>query len=188
MTEYRLLVLGSASVGKSTLTIQYVQNVFVDVYNPTVEDSYRKAVTLGEEAFLLDILDTAGVEDFSAVRQHYMKTGHGFLCVYSITSKFSFSQVAQFHEDILQIKDSSVAPIVIVGNKCDMESQREVPTDMGRKYADKFGIPFFETSAKNKVYVEEAFMAVLRQILKYSPDKVKKKYKKDHRRSVCVVM
>eukprot|EP00026_Physarum_polycephalum_P012427 Phypoly_transcript_12734.p1 GENE.Phypoly_transcript_12734~~Phypoly_transcript_12734.p1 ORF type:complete len:149 (+),score=3.95 Phypoly_transcript_12734:198-644(+) len=126
MTEYRLLVLGSASVGKSTLTIQYVQNVFVGVYNPTVEDSYRKAITLDEETFMLDILDTAGVEDFSAVRQHYMKTGHGFLCVYSITSKFSFTQVAQFHEDILQVKDSTVAPIVIVGNKCDMEEHREV--------------------------------------------------------------
>jgi len=149
MTEYRLLVLGSAAVGKSTLTLQFVQNVFVELYNPTVEDSYRKAVTIDDEMILLDILDTAGVEDFSAVRQHYMKTGHGFLCVYSITSKYSFTQVAQFHEDILQIKDSAYAPIVIVGNKCDMEAQREVPTDVGRKYADRFGIPFFffETSA-----------------------------------------
>jgi len=187
MAEYRVLVLGSAAVGKSTLTIQFVQNVFVDVYNPTVEDSYRKAVTIDEELLMLDILDTAGVEDFSAVRQHYMKTGHGFLCVYSITSKYSFTQVAQFHEDILQIKDSAVAPIVIVGNKCDMALQREVPTEVGRKYAEKFGLPFFETSGKLRTNVDEAFMEVVRQILKYSIGGTRKKPKKD-RKSYCILM
>eukprot|EP00026_Physarum_polycephalum_P015290 Phypoly_transcript_15932.p1 GENE.Phypoly_transcript_15932~~Phypoly_transcript_15932.p1 ORF type:complete len:161 (+),score=13.83 Phypoly_transcript_15932:409-891(+) len=110
------------------------------------------------------------------------------LCRYSITSKFSFTQVAQFHEDILQVKDSTVAPIVIVGNKCDMEEHREVAMEMGKKYADKFNIPFFETSGKTRLNVAEAFQAVVRQILKYTPEKTRKKYKKDGRRTVCVTM
>jgi GTPase SAR1 family protein len=76
---------------------------------------------------------------------------------------------------------------VIVGNKCDMEHIREVPTEMGKKYADKFGIPFFETSAKLRTNVEEAFLAVVKQIVKYNPEKTKKKYKKD-RRSLCDIM
>ena len=68
-----------------------------------------------------------------------------------------------------------------------MESQREVPTEMGKKYADKFGIPFFETSAKTKLNVEEAFLAVVKEIIKSNPEKTKKKYKKD-RRSLCKIM
>lgn len=68
-----------------------------------------------------------------------------------------------------------------------MEADREVPTEMGKKYADKFGIPFFETSAKTKLNVGEAFIAVVKEILKSTPEKTRKKYRKD-RRSICVMM
>lgn len=76
---------------------------------------------------------------------------------------------------------------MIVGNKSDMEEDREVPTEVGKKYADKFGIPFFETSAKTRMNVEEAFIAVVKEILKSTPEKTKKKYRKD-RRSICTLM
>jgi len=75
MTEYRLVVVGAGAVGKSCLTLKYVQKVFVDVYNPTVEDSYRKQEMIDDEPAILDILDTAGQQEYSSVRDHYMKTG-----------------------------------------------------------------------------------------------------------------
>lgn len=76
---------------------------------------------------------------------------------------------------------------MLVGNKCDMESAREVPAEVGKKYADRFGMPFFETSAKLKTNVAEAFLQVVREILKHTPDlKAKKKLKRERR--YCTMM
>ncbi|XP_014383730.1 PREDICTED: histone-lysine N-methyltransferase SMYD3 [Myotis brandtii] len=90
MTEYKLVVVGAGGVGKSALTIQLIQNHFVDEYDPTIEDSYRKQVVIDGETCLLDILDTAGQEEYSAMRDQYMRTGEGFLCVFAINNTKSF--------------------------------------------------------------------------------------------------
>ncbi|MED6273461.1 hypothetical protein CHARACLAT_006611 [Characodon lateralis] len=93
MTEYKLVVVGAGGVGKSALTIQLIQNHFVDEYDPTIEDSYRKQVVIDGETCLLDILDTAGQEEYSAMRDQYMRTGEGFLCVFAINNYKSFEDV-----------------------------------------------------------------------------------------------
>uniref|UniRef100_A0A8D2KI69 Small monomeric GTPase n=1 Tax=Urocitellus parryii TaxID=9999 RepID=A0A8D2KI69_UROPR len=85
MREYKLVVLGSGGVGKSALTVQFVQGIFVEKYDPTVEDSYRKQVEVDAQQCMLEILDTAGTEQFTAMRDLYMKNGQGFALVYSIT-------------------------------------------------------------------------------------------------------
>jgi len=74
-------------------------------YDPTIEDSYRKQVEIDQETCLLDILDTAGQEEFSAMRDQYMRTGQGFLCVYAITSRSSFEEISAFREQILRVKE-----------------------------------------------------------------------------------
>ena len=96
MTEYKLVIVGRGGVGKSALTIQIINNYFVDEYDPTIEDSYRKQVTIDNETCLLDILDTAGQEEYSAMRDQYMRTGQGFLCTYAITSRSSFDEITAF--------------------------------------------------------------------------------------------
>jgi len=101
------------------------------------------------------------------VRQHYMRTGQGFLIVYSIISNLSFEEMDKFREEILQVKDKDDVPIVIVGNKTDLEHLRQVSTQDGQSYAKRHRIPFFEVSAKTRVNVEEAFTEVVRQIRKY---------------------
>lgn len=120
MTEYKLVVVGAGGVGKSALTIQLIQNHFVDEYDPTIEDSYRKQVVIDGETCLLDILDTAGQEEYSAMRDQYMRTGEGFLLVFAVNSPKSFEDISTYKEQILRVKDAEVVPMVLVGNKCDL--------------------------------------------------------------------
>jgi len=162
--EYKLVIVGGGGVGKSALTIQLIQNHFVDEYDPTIEDSYRKQVTIDEETCLLDILDTAGQEEYSAMRDQYMRTGQGFICTYSITSRQSYDEIQEFREQILRVKDADKVPMVLCGNKCDLEHERQVTTAEARDKAKEWSVPFFETSALARINVEEAFFELVREI------------------------
>ncbi|RYP58865.1 hypothetical protein DL770_010334 [Monosporascus sp. CRB-9-2] len=168
LREYKLVVVGGGGVGKSCLTIQLIQSHFVDEYDPTIEDSYRKQCMIDDEVALLDVLDTAGQEEYSAMREQYMRTGEGFLLVYSITSRQSFEEITTFQQQILRVKDKDYFPMVVVGNKCDLESEREVPRSEGEALAKNFGCKFIETSAKSRINVDKAFYDIVREIRRYN--------------------
>lgn len=110
-SEYKLVIVGGGGVGKSALTIQLIQGHFVDEYDPTIEDSYRKQVNIDNETCLLDILDTAGQEEYSAMRDSYMRTGQGFILTFSITSRQSFNEATVFRDQIHRVKDADHVPI-----------------------------------------------------------------------------
>lgn len=162
--EYKLVVVGGGGVGKSALTIQLIQSHFVDEYDPTIEDSYRKQCTIDDEQVLLDVLDTAGQEEYLAMREQYMRTGEGFLLVYSINLRNSLEELTGFYEQILRVKDSDLVPVMVVGNKCDLEIERQVLFEEGQALANQFGCKFLETSAKQRINVEEAFYDLVRSI------------------------
>jgi len=185
MTEYKLVVVGTGGVGKSALTIQFIQQTFVTEYDPTIEDSYRKKMVIDDEACLLDILDTAGQEEFSAMRDHYMHTGEGFLIVYSITSRNSFDEVMQFKDQISRVKDSDPVPICIVGNKCDLEAERQVSLQELKDLASELGTMWMETSAKARIHVDDAFLQTVRAITKARTSQVTKTTKKKRK---CLVL
>lgn len=170
LREYKLVVVGGGGVGKSALTIQFIQNHFVDEYDPTIEDSYRKQCLIDDEPALLDVLDTAGQEEYSAMREQYMRTGEGFLLVYSITSRSSFEEISTFYQQVLRVKDKDYFPVVMVANKCDLESERQVSTAEGYEVAKRFGCPFVETSAKQRVNVDEAYNDLVREIRRYNKE------------------
>eukprot|EP00484_Ammonia_sp_Unknown_P007272 CAMPEP_0197058030 /NCGR_PEP_ID=MMETSP1384-20130603/103299_1 /TAXON_ID=29189 /ORGANISM="Ammonia sp." /LENGTH=197 /DNA_ID=CAMNT_0042492639 /DNA_START=86 /DNA_END=679 /DNA_ORIENTATION=- len=164
--EYKIVVLGGGGVGKSALTIRLVTNNFLEEYDPTIEDSYRKSVVIDESASLLDILDTAGQEEFSSMQDQWMREGQAFLVVYSITSRTTFDEAIIMREKILRCKEEEAPPIVLVGNKCDLEDQRQVPTSEGEALAKEWGenSAFFETSAKEKINHEECFYQAVRLV------------------------
>eukprot|EP00484_Ammonia_sp_Unknown_P004960 CAMPEP_0197072534 /NCGR_PEP_ID=MMETSP1384-20130603/210147_1 /TAXON_ID=29189 /ORGANISM="Ammonia sp." /LENGTH=197 /DNA_ID=CAMNT_0042511355 /DNA_START=80 /DNA_END=673 /DNA_ORIENTATION=+ len=164
--EYKIVVLGGGGVGKSALTIRLVTNNFLEEYDPTIEDSYRKSVVIDEKACLLDILDTAGQEEFSSMQDQWMREGQAFLVVYSITSRTTFDEAIIMREKILRCKEEEMPPIVLVGNKCDLEDQRQVQKAEGDALAKDWGTnsQFFETSAKEKINHEECFYAAVRLV------------------------
>jgi len=164
MREYRLVVIGSGGVGKSALTIQFMENRFVEDYDPTIEDLYRKQCVIEGEEALVDVLDTAGQEEFSAMREHYMLDGEGFLLVYSVTERDSFDLIGTYHEQILRVKDTQSVPIVLVGNKSDLECDRTVDMLEGQLFAQELGCRFVETSAKLGINVTETFIDLVCEI------------------------
>eukprot|EP01123_Difflugia_compressa_P014778 TRINITY_DN79_c0_g1_i2.p1 TRINITY_DN79_c0_g1~~TRINITY_DN79_c0_g1_i2.p1 ORF type:complete len:195 (-),score=47.39 TRINITY_DN79_c0_g1_i2:128-712(-) len=161
----KIVVLGSGGVGKSAITVQFVQGIFVEKYDPTIEDSYRKMVEVDGTQFMLEILDTAGTEQFTAMRDLYMKNGQGFVLAYSIIAQSTFNDIPELRDQIVRVKDTENIPTVLVGNKCDLADQRVITTEAGEALAAKFNCKFIEASAKTKINVEEIFQTLVRLII-----------------------
>jgi GTPase KRas protein len=131
---------------------------------------------------MLEVLDTAGQEEYTALRDQWIRDGEGFVLVYSISSRSSFTRIQRFHNQIQRVKESSASspsyagspissvapsapvPIMLVGNKSDRVTEREVSTQEGHALARELGCEFVEASAKNCINVEKAFYDVVRQL------------------------
>lgn len=147
--------------------MQFVQGVYIDSYDPTIEDSYRKQIEVDGRACDLEILDTAGVAQFTAMRELYIKSGKGFILVYSVTDESSLQELLALREQVLRIKDATGVPMVLVGNKCDLADERKLNPEDGIAISERWGrVPFYETSAMHKTNVDEAFVDVVRQIMR----------------------
>ena len=103
--EVSLSVLGAGGVGKSALTIQYVFNRYEPVYDPTIEDMYKRQQEIDGETSMLSVLDTAGQEEFFAMRDSWIRNGDCFVLVYSITSRSSFEELKSIYEAVHRVKD-----------------------------------------------------------------------------------
>jgi GTPase KRas protein len=152
----------------------------LQTYDPTIEDSYRKQVVIDNQSCMLEVLDTAGQEEYTALRDQWIRDGEGFVLVYSIASRSSFTRIQRFHHQIQRVKEASASspsfpgspignsapsgnvPIMLVGNKSDRVTEREVSTQEGHALARELGCEFVEASAKNCINVEKAFYDVVR--------------------------
>lgn len=158
--------MGGGGVGKSALTTMYMTNNFIKEYDPTIEDNYRKQVVVDGEVALLDILDTAGQEEYSAMRDQYINFGKGFLLAYSITSRISYDELIEIHQSILRAKDTDCVPMVLCATKSDLEDERVISKAEGADLASNLKCPFFESSAKTHVNVDEVFSELVRVMRK----------------------
>ncbi|KAK3919654.1 Ras-like protein 2 [Frankliniella fusca] len=164
---YKLVVVGGGGVGKSAITIQFIQSYFVTDYDPTIEDSYTKQCRIDDIPAKLDILDTAGQEEFSAMREQYMRSGEGFLLVFSVTDRGGLEDMFKFHRQILRVKDRDEFPMLMVGNKVDLEHQRQVSLADAQNAARQLKIPYIECSAKQRMNVDQAFHELVRIVRKF---------------------
>ncbi|OLY85632.1 Ras-like protein rasC [Smittium mucronatum] len=162
--EYKLVLVGDGGVGKSALTIQFLQNYFVEQYDPTIEDQYRKECIINGQKIYLDILDTAGQEEYRSLLKQYIKYGQGFMIVFSVTSKSSFEEAKQFREQIFNAKHKKAFPIILVGNKTDLKKDRVVSKADAAALAKTWKVPYFETSAKDRINVDQSFYGLVKEI------------------------
>lgn len=155
MSAVNVVVLGGGAVGKSCLTIRLVSNHFVNMYDPTVEESYRTTLTVDDQPIVLEIVDTAGQEEYSALKDTFIVKGQGFVLVYSIIQSSTLDQLEVEYNRVYDLKEvdkaSKVIPIVVCGNKCDLESERQVSTEAGKEKADEWKTGFFESKKKKKI-------------------------------------
>jgi Ras-related protein Rap-1A len=105
------------------------------------------------------------------MRDLYMKNGQGFVLVYSITAQATFNDLMELHDQIVRVKDSPDVPMILVGNKCDLEDERVVSKDQGQSLARQFNCAFMEASAKVKINVPEIFYNLVRQINSKTPQR-----------------
>ncbi|KAI8331719.1 small GTPase superfamily [Chlamydoabsidia padenii] len=190
MMLYKLVVLGDGGVGKTALTIQLCLNHFVETYDPTIEDSYRKQVVIDDQPCVLEVLDTAGQEEYTALRDQWIRDGEGFLLVYSITSRSTFDRIERFRDQIFRVKDVDNVPLMLVGNKCDKVTERDVHREEGYAMAKRLACDFIETSAKTCVNVERSFYQVVKTIRAQREGLragTKSKPKKD-KKSKCLIL
>ena len=175
MSHYTLVMLGGGAVGKSAITVQLVSGVFVQMYNPTIEDSFNTTIDVDGEMVSLNIVDTAGQEEYSSLRDQYMRSGDGFCVVYSIISNTSFLEVTGIRDQLFRVLELEPNEdhicMVLCGNKCDMESDRQVQSAEVQQIANEWDCPFYETSAKERINILEAFQALVRDIKKWNDKK-----------------
>nr|AXK68353.1 Rheb [Penaeus vannamei] len=162
----KVAVMGYRSVGKSSLCIQFVDGQFVDSYDPTIENTFTKNLRVRGQEYGLELVDTAGQDEYSIFPAQYSMDIHGYVLVYSITSEKSFEVVQIIYEKILDMMGKVTVPIVLVGNKTDLHMERVVTTDQGRKIAEMWKAVFLETSAKQHEAVNDIFTRVILEIEK----------------------
>lgn len=119
---------------------------------------------MGGSECQIDILDTAGQEDYAVVRDNYFRSGEGFLCVFSLVDRESFAGVSEIRDSVLRVKVDERTPLILVGNKSDLQDNREVPQADAESMASSWGVPYVETSAKTKLNVDKIYYDLLTMI------------------------
>ncbi|KAF6022725.1 DIRAS1 [Bugula neritina] len=162
-TEYKVVVFGTAAVGKTSLIQRFLNGTFKDHYTPTIEDTYRQAVNSNGSICSLIITDTGGSHSFPAMAKLAIQRGNAFILVYAINNRQSFTSLKTYFTEILSIKRAlDTTPLIIVGNKCDL-TYREVLENEGLNLAKSWKCSYIESSAKQQYNTSQMFEQLLLQ-------------------------
>ena len=173
MTEkyvIKILTLGDATVGKSSIVLRYSDNKFNDTILSTIGvDSKRKIIKVNGEKIKVSIWDIAGQEKFQNIVKQYYNGANGVLLIYDITSKKSFDKIQFWYDDLSKNSNIEELFICLVGNKLDLKKTRVITIEEAKEYAKKLDVPYFEVSAKSGEGIKELFDDIIKKIM----DKIK---------------
>lgn len=161
---FKLLLIGNSAVGKSSILLRFSDNIFNESFLPTIGVDFKiKTFELQGRTVKLQIWDTAGQERFKTITSSYYKGAHGIILVYDITDRQSFKDIENWLAEVEKYASENVVKL-LVGNKCDLESARQVKYEDGKELANSLGVKFIETSAKNSIHIEDAFYTMAGEI------------------------
>ena len=163
MACVKVVVLGLGAVGKSALSIRFVQNTFIPDYEPTISNTYKKTTTVDGKTYSVDILDTAGMDNNDTMKPVLYRQRDCFLFIYAINDRASFESIQKIHDEVLRVNDKNKVPCVLCGNKSDLEDQRAIKVEEGRDLAKQINAVFLETSALSGSNVQEAMTEAVRE-------------------------
>uniref|UniRef100_A0A673U6X6 GTP-binding protein Rheb n=3 Tax=Laurasiatheria TaxID=314145 RepID=A0A673U6X6_SURSU len=148
-------------IGKSSLTIQFVEGQFVDSYDPTIENTFTKLITVNGQEYHLQLVDTAGQDEYSIFPQTYSIDINGYILVYSVTSIKSFEVIKVIHGKLLDMVGKVQIPIMLVGNKKDLHMERVISYEEGKALAESWNAAFLESSAKENQTAVDVFRRII---------------------------
>ena len=167
---FKVLLLGNSDVGKSSLILRYVDQTWSDSFVPTIGVDFKvKSLVIDNKKIKMQIWDTAGQERFRNVISSYFRGSHGIFVIYDITNRDSFKNLENWLLEIEKNSNQNVLKI-LVGNKKDLEEDREIKTEEGQSFADRNGMQFMETSAKMNINVNETFEALAKLMIQFNSE------------------
>ena len=167
----QILLIGDSSVGKTSLIQRYANGIFKEEYLATVGlDYYTKQEMINDITVLVKLWDTAGQERFKALTPNYFRNAEGVVLAYDVTNSDSFDNLKFWINSIKSnLGEKNIfIPIIIIGNKIDMEGMRDITKEDASKFAKENNYKYFETSAKTGQGVDEAIRDLVNQILENS--------------------
>eukprot|EP01084_Bolivina_argentea_P221734 375499_1 len=197
--EWKVVVLGGGGTGKEELRISPPKDKgynFLEQYDPTIEDSYRTPCLVDDKPCLVDLLDTAGDAEFSSMQDQWMQEANVFMIVYSITSRSTFDEAVIMREKILRCKEEEEPPIVLVGNKCHLEDQRQISKSEGEQLVSEWSgySSFLEISTAERINCKECIYEGIRLARQQKQDTfiqeraAKLKFTKVEKQTCCIIL
>jgi len=163
---FKLVLIGDSGVGKSCLLLRFADDTYTESHISTIGVDFKiRTIQLDGKTIKLQIWDTAGQERFRTITSSYYRGAHGIIVVYDTTDSETFEHVKTWLHEIERYASENVNKL-LVGNKSDLTTKRQVETEAAKEFADSASIPFLETSAKNATNVEDAFMTMAGEIKK----------------------
>ena len=161
----KVMTLGNLAVGKTNFILKYTENKFQETHISTVGLDFKmKKMEINKKNYQIVLFDTAGQERYKSIALNVLKETHGIILMYDITNKTTFESITDWINNIKDLKGADF-PLILVGNKIDLEEERKVNKEEGQKLADENKILFFETSNKTGINIQEAGLALIKKII-----------------------